>query len=437
MQAYKEWKHIFNAEHIKEHYYKKIYYHPSIGLDKTTPKKFDEDLLDNIDIIIKKVHNGTYNFTRYKQLLFLKSVDKPPRSISVPTMRDKLTISLLNEFLNNVYGKEICCSQMPQIIINDIMENISQYTHFIKLDIKTFFASIDQILLINIIKKKIRKKEAISLITKAIQTPSLSYPVKNRTNILSKTKGIPEGLSISNSLANIFLSDIDSKYKACKEISYWRYVDDILIFLNEKNYDEIKRSIKSDIRDKKLTTNEKEDEGKIEDGFTYLGYLISKNKVSVRESTVLKMEQSLEYLFKSIDLKKVAYVQWKLNLKITGFIVNNHKYGWMFFFSQITDISLLYHLDNLVKKFLVRYKLNNQIKVKRFVRAYHEISKALHKTKYIPNLDQMSIDKKKEILMQIYGKNIEKLDNKNILLEFNKIIVKEIQDIEKDVQDFS
>ena len=149
------------------------------------------------------------------------------------------------------------------------------------------------------------------------------------------------------------------------------------------------------------------------------------------------MEQSLEYLFKCIDFKNIPYLQWKLNLKITGFIINNHKYGWIFFFSQITDLSLLYHLDNLVEKFIKRYKLQNQIKAKRFVRSYHEIRQALHKTKYIPNIDMMTIENKKEILVQIYGVDIEKLDDESVERKFNKIIAKEIQDIEKDVQDFS
>lgn len=436
MQAWESWKRIFNTQHIEEHYFEKIYYHPSVGLDKITPKKFKEELPNNIEIIIKKANNGTYNFTRYKQLLFSKGADKIPRSVSVPTIRDKLTISVLNELLNDMFG-EICHTQMPQIVIKDIMDNIPCYTHFIKLDIKRFFSSIDQQLLLNTIKKKIHKKEAILLIQKAIQTSSVAYPIQKRNCYSSNINGIPEGLSISNSLANIFLSDIDNKYTSYPNVAYWRYVDDILLFVNEPEFETMKEKIIFDIKSKKLAINEKKDEGKIKDGFTYLGYYISDSLISVRESTILKMEQSLEYLFKCIDSKNIPYLQWKLNLKITGFIINNHKYGWIFFFSQITDLSLLYHLDNLVEKFIKRYKLQEQIKAKRFVRSYHEIRQALHKTKYIPNIDMMTIENKKEILVQIYGIDIEKLDDESVERKFNKIIAKEIQDIEKDVQDFS
>lgn len=41
-------------------------------MDRVTPKKFEENLEKNIEIIIRKVNNNSYHFTRYKQLLFTK-----------------------------------------------------------------------------------------------------------------------------------------------------------------------------------------------------------------------------------------------------------------------------------------------------------------------------------------------------------------------------
>lgn len=435
MSDVKNWNDIFDKKHIKEVYNQKILFRPSVGLDKITPMHFRNNLDENIDVILRKVHNGTYHFTRYKQLLMVKSADKLPRSLCVPTLRDKLTISLVNEYLNAVYGKNICCSTMPQFIIPEIMKALPNYSHFIKLDVSTFFASIDQDLLIQMISKTVKEPNAISLIEKAIKTPAIIYPPKTPVKYYPRTKGIPEGLSVSNSLANIFLSDIDSKYKAKKNIAYWRYVDDILILLNEEDYDAVLNEIKADIAAKHLEFNDKMEEGKLaKKDFSYLGYFISNNSVSVRKSTVLKMEQSLEDLFKKINVKNPDHLQWRLNLKISGFIVNERSYGWMFFFYGITDISLLYHLDDVVEKLIKRYKLGNKIKVKRFVRAYHEIGKNFDKTKYVPDFDKMSIDEKKEILSKIYGKDLSGADEKEIKIMFGTIISKEIKDIEKDIQ---
>ena len=49
---------------------------------------------------------------------------------------------------------------------------------------------------------------------------------------------------------------------------------------------------------------------------------------------------------------------------------------YLLFYSQITDLSLLFHLDDVVQKLIKRYKLEGEIKVKRFVRTYAEMHMA-------------------------------------------------------------
>lgn len=143
MQAAQAWKKLFSKEHLAEHYHEKIEISPSIGMDKITPSKFKNELNDNIDIINRKIFNGTYHFTRFKQLLFIKGATKPPRAICIPTLRDKLTTSVLNELLGIVYGNS-CRTRMPQLVIDEITKEISNYEYFIKLDVKAFYASINR-----------------------------------------------------------------------------------------------------------------------------------------------------------------------------------------------------------------------------------------------------------------------------------------------------
>lgn len=144
-----------------------------------SPKKFEEDLDENIEIIIRKVMNESYHFARYKQLLFTKGPVKLSRAICVPTLRDKLTSSVLNELLVGVYGDEYK-TMMPQLIIDGITNKISLYEYFIKLDVKSFYGSINQDKLIKIIKKRIHKPEIISLIWNSIRTEALIYPIKEK-----------------------------------------------------------------------------------------------------------------------------------------------------------------------------------------------------------------------------------------------------------------
>ena len=335
-----------------------------------------------------------------------------------------------------VYGDK-CKSMLPQLVIDDISKKISLYTHFIKLDVKSFYGSINQDKLIRIIKRKIHKTEIISIIWNAIRTEALLYPIKEKTVKGERTRGVPEGLPISNTLANIYMHDIDTKYGKLDYISYYRYVDAILILVNEDKYFDVKKNICYDIKILVLELNEKKDEGFVTKSFEYLGYVLNDSEVTVRKSSVLKIEQSLEELFRTIKKENIGYLQWSLNLKITGFIIEKHKYGWLFFYSQITDLSLLFHLDDVVQKLIKRYKLEGKIKIKRFVRTYAEMHMALHETKYIPNLDALKLEDKKAILSDIYQMDLSDKDENFVEIQFHRIMKREIRDIEKDIENIS
>ncbi len=436
MQANKAWDKLFNQEHFKEHYYEKVSTKTSVGLDKITVKKFETLLDENIEIICKKTKNNTYKFTRYKQLLFLKGPNKKPRAVSVPTVRDKLTLSVLNELITEVYG-DSCKAMLPQLIINDISSSICDFDSFIKLDISSFYSSINQEKLLSILKRKIKKEEILNLITGAIQTDSLIYPIKEKTQWKKRTEGVPEGLPISNALANIYLLQLDDKYKSINNIKYWRYVDDILILLNHKDIEYISKMIHEDIKKLDLSFNEKEAEGKIQDGFEYLGYRITNEKITVRRSSVLKFEQSIEDLLRMANKDNFKYIEWKLNNKISGFVLNNKKYGWVFFYSQINDEHLLFHLDKLMLTLLKRYKLDKKVNCKRFVRTFYEITKSLHTTKYIPNFDKFGINEKREVLRQIYGIKMDSWNDEEIEFKFRMVMANEIRNIERDIENFS
>lgn len=442
MQASKSWKKRFTKKHLRNVFNDKISQSTSVGLDRVSTKNFEQFLDENLEIILRKIQNNSYKFTRYKMMLFTKGPTKNPRQICVPTIRDKLVSAVINEILTDVYERKNL-TPLPQNTINDIIQTCPAYQCYIKLDIKSFYGSINHEKLIRLLKCHIRKKELLHLIENAIQTEALYFPLQKRNKeYLKREKGIPEGLSISNSLANIFLSNIDRKYESMNNIKFYRYVDDILILANQSDLNNIKEKIEADIRALDLElSNNKCDSGSVVNGFEYLGYKFNRGQVSVRESSVLKIEQSVEELFKKLNGHNNHYIEWKLNLKITGFVWNQHKYGWLFFYSQITDMTVLFHLDHLIIKLCKRYhgneKLPNILRIKRFVKSYMEIKNALHKTKYIPNIDGFTIEHKKEILKNIYTIDLTHKTERYIEFAFSKIMRREIRDIERDIQHFS
>ena len=98
---------------------------------------------------------------------------------------------------------------------------------------------------------------------------------------------------------------------------------------------------------------------------------------------------------------------------------------------------LLFHLDDVVQKLIKRYKLEDVIKRKRFVRTFAEMHMALHETKYIPNLDNLKLEDKKKILSDVYKMDLSEKDERFIEIQFRKIMKREIRDIERDIENIS
>ncbi len=430
-----------SKDNLNEIYYHKVRPKAVAGLDKTDKYRFDEQKDDEYEIIERKILNGTYKFTRYKKILISKGEGKNPRVINLPTIRDKLVLAVLNDGLNKIYNNENC-SKLPHLIIDDIKKTIysKEYNYFIKYDITSFYASIKHDVLMRKIRYKVRNMFFLNVIYKAIKNDGIVFPIKKTYGRKNREEGIPEGLSISNSLANIYLMSLDKKMNSIPNVKYYRYVDDIIIMCNYDDKDEIDSILKKEICQKlKLKLNQKCTEGYIEkNNFEYLGYNFSKDSVSVRESSKYKLENSVETLlakYKCLDNKNEELLKWKLNLKISGCIYQGKKYGWMFFFSQIDDMKILSKLDWLVLKLLDRYKIN--IIPKKFKKTYYEIKNNLHNTKYIINFDRFSLEQKKETLDKIYKKTIKGFTEKQINDLFENVIFKDISLLEEDIQHFS
>ena len=440
MAIFKIFKNIFNKNTLNEIFYNKIKFSNSCGLDRITAINFELNKDKYFDEIINKISDNTYKFIPYKEVLISKGKNKTPRVISIPSIKDKLTLAALYKLLYEAYPLN---HKLVQIIISDITTNINKfyYDYLIKLDIKKFYSSINHRILLKIIRKRIRKQQVLSLISKSIKNSTKSSNEIGK-NFISNPKGVPEGLSISNLLANIYLDDLDKDVSSNYNCKYYRYVDDILILCNFNNSQTILDYITNKIKlvHKLSINNDKTIFGPISNGFNYLGYQINVNIISVRKSTVHKLEHSIENIF--LQMKNSAlgleYLIWKLNLKITGCIKNQKKYGWLFFYSQITDYKLLYHLDWEIKKLIKRfYPQLDTSQLKKFIRSYHEITKNLKNSKYIPNFDNYNLNEKKSLLSNIFKIKINNFSDTQITDLFDLHIFKSIRDLEKDMQDFS
>jgi retron-type reverse transcriptase len=321
----------------------------AVGIDGTIKQKFDEILDAELSLIQRKIENNRYDFSFYKQKLIVKSVNKT-REISIPTLRDKLVIKYLYSYIADKFEKITKNILLPQQIIKKVRDSKSQYDSFIKVDIQNFFPSINHEILLEKLKTKIDDEKILGLITKAItqSTVDAKTPFKQRVKY-NNMVGVPQGLSISGLLAEIYINDLEQKYTNKKNLEFFRYVDDVLIFCNNNDIDEIIKELKNDFEDLKLSIHDfevnsnKSSFGNISESFEFLGFKFQNELISVRESSIQKMYTNISKIFTLYKNKKYSSKKefiTRLNLKITGCVINAKKYGWISSVNSIRKYSL-------------------------------------------------------------------------------------------------
>lgn len=427
----------------------------SKGLDKINCLNFK--VASEIKIISNKISNDNYNFTPYLEVLKLKGRNKHPRLISIPTLRDRLALLSLKEYLHDKFPESVN-RKLPNHYIKSLKIYLSkskdlENINYIKLDIKNFYDRIDRSILMEVLKKNKVEDYILNLIFKSISTPTIPTSTRkiDYPNFETK-KGIPQGLSISNILAQIYLFEFD-KVILRRKFFYLRYVDDILI-LNQGEITKFRNNnIEKSLDSIGLELNQKKTErNSLIKKFNFLSYTISKDNISIAEGNVEKFikriagkftwfknninDPSLRPNWIKSDKRLEEIFLEELNDSITGIISKNKNYGWLFYFSQMTDISLLFKLDKIINGFFLNDAYFDIIPVgfKRLVRTFYVISFD-KKMNYISNYDNYDSIKRKRDFLVHRGKidpNILYDDGKIINL-FNKYEKKQLQNVEKDI----
>lgn len=120
-------------------------------------------------------------------------------------------------------------------------------------------------------------------------------------------------------------------------------------------------------------------------GFDYLGYRLELPNITVKDANVQKLITSIAALISARkhqndpryaeleDDQVRSLLIEELNDKITGAIGKHRRYGWLFYFIEINDMTLLFQLDHVVRSLWRRIRGEAPPDdLKRFVRAYHE-----------------------------------------------------------------
>ena len=175
-----------------------------------------------------------------------------------------------------------------------------KYDFYLKCDIKKYFASIDHIVLKEILARKFKDPDLIWLLNTIIDRAELNQP----------GYGIPIGSLTSQHFANLYLDKLDHFVKDTLQVKgYLRYMDDFLLFSDEKATLHVYHScIRTFLHDTlKLELKEKATIlAPVTEGIPFLGFRIFQNLIRVKQ-------ENKKRILHTLKSRKAAYEAGKIS----------------------------------------------------------------------------------------------------------------------------
>ena len=201
---------------------------------------FQVQLMDNILILQTDLKNQTYVHGPYEAF---NISDPKPRNIHKASVRDRLLhhaiyLQMYPFFDRKFIVHSYSCRenkgthkalQAYTTMARKVSVNRTKTGWVLKCDIRKFFASIDQEILLKILRKQIADKNVLWLIGQVIKSFSTE-----------PGKGLPLGNLTSQLLVNVYMNEFDQFIKHTLKVKFYiRYADDFVVLSRDKNYLEV------------------------------------------------------------------------------------------------------------------------------------------------------------------------------------------------------
>ena len=220
--------------------------------------------------------------------------------------------------------------------------------HYLKIDIRKYFYTIDHNILKNMLISKLAKED-YDLIAKVIDSTNRSYinkvilKYRQKYNLdiplYANEKGLPIGNMTSQFLSIYYLNKLDHYIIHDLKCKYYvRYMDDFIIMHKDINYlKEVKKIISQKLKEEYLLNiNEKKTFiVNATNGFSFLGYnyKIKNNKIIIKIS-----RQKLENIKKRIKKVKHRLIKGKINYNRSFCSIMTYQYSYKYSKQKINNI---------------------------------------------------------------------------------------------------
>lgn len=194
--------------------------------------------MDNILKLHEDLKTGLYRHSGYHAF---KISDPKPRDIHKATVRDRLVHHAIYKILYPFFDRtwiadSYSCRDSKgthkamdrfQSFAYKVSRNHTKTCWVLKCDIRKFFASIDQDILLKVVSKHIADPKIVILIKKVVESFHSTGP----------GKGLPLGNLTSQMLVNVYMNQFDQFVKHKLKTKYYiRYADDFVVLSRNKRW---------------------------------------------------------------------------------------------------------------------------------------------------------------------------------------------------------
>lgn len=205
---------------------------------KPDVQEFGLHLMDNLFLLHRNLLNHTYRHGGYQAF---NMSDPKPRNIHKASARDRLLHHAVyrilypyfdGKFIPNSFscrlgkGTHKALNRFREFSLKTSKNNTKQ-CWILKCDIRKFFASIDQNILMDILRSRVLDQSVQWLLGEIIASFHSTAP----------GRGLPLGNLTSQLLVNVYMNEFDQFVKHKLKVKYYiRYADDFVIFSQNRTY---------------------------------------------------------------------------------------------------------------------------------------------------------------------------------------------------------
>lgn len=190
-----------------------------------------ENLDERLEDLGRELRAGEFKLGNYKSF---KVYDPKERTIHAAPVRERV----IHHAIINVFGERLehaliddsfaCRRGKGQLrAVWRAQEFAKKHPWCLKLDIKSYFDSIDHEILLGLLERKLKDRRLLALLHELVESYSTT-----------PGKGLPIGNLTSQYFANLYLDGFDRLAVGRKDFSYLRYMDDMLVFGNHSELKE-------------------------------------------------------------------------------------------------------------------------------------------------------------------------------------------------------